>query len=396
VVQGSGDGKSDEKEPVIDVKPRELPPISPWKKILVSVSGAAGNLLLAVFLAWIIYFSPDAARDQIGTLVGHVETNSPAYAAGLRTGDTIETVNGKAVNTWYDFGVECLLGTGESNAVALTARSGDHLKEIVIPTSENEMGVQAVAGVDKGTLCMVTEVIAGGGAEAAGVKEEDLILRFDGQRVAGPRHFSELVAGAGDRRVELDVMRKGEEVHLSVEPRFSEKYGKTMIGVGFTAAEHGGVPWMQYKKPYMQLKYDAVAIIRILKALVTPKESKQAAQGIGGPVLIVATLWVAIRMSLLNAVGFLRFLNLNLAILNLLPIPVLDGGHIVFSLWEAMTRRKANARFVNVLVNVFAVLLIGVLILLTLRDSPRVWQMYKNLRGEEPEEKAEVKTMNND
>jgi membrane-associated protease RseP (regulator of RpoE activity) len=85
-------------------------------------------------------------------------------------------------------------------------------------------------------------------------------------------------------------------------------------------------------------------------------------------------------VSLLNAVGFLRFLNVNLAILNLLPIPVLDGGHVLFSLWEGITRRRAHPRFVNILVNTFAGLLIAVFLLLTVMDvrrSPRLFRAFR-------------------
>jgi regulator of sigma E protease len=329
-------------------------------------------------------------------------------------GDTVVKVNGKSVNTWYDVGVECLLGTGKSNEVALAVESDGVMKEMVISTSENEMGVQSMAGVEKAPLCLVTNVLADSGADVAGVRPGDIIVELRGRRVAGSAHFVELIGLTDGNALDMTVRRKGQMVSLSVVPQLDEQDGLMKAGLYLVDAHQGGIPWMQYKKPYMQLKYDAVAIIRILKALVNPAESGPASKGLGGPVMIVATLWWAISVSLLNAVGFLRFLNLNLAILNLLPIPVLDGGHIVFSLWEALTRRKVNARLVNVLVNIFAVLLIGVLILLTFRDSPRVWKMVKMLRRAEnveetgtngiPEEagengergtgNAEVETMN--
>ena len=125
---------------------------------------------------------------------------------------------------------------------------------------------------------------------------------------------------------------------------------------------------MMYRRPLDQIRNDAAAIVRILKALVTPREARQAAGALGGPIMILTALWFSIQTSMLNAIGFLRFLNINLAILNLLPFPVLDGGHILFCAWEAVTRRKVHPRFVNVLVNVFAVLLIGVMLWISYRD----------------------------
>jgi regulator of sigma E protease len=81
--------------------------------------------------------------------------------------------------------------------------------------------------------------------------------------------------------------------------------------------------------------------------------------------------------SYLNGLGFLRFLCVNLAILNMLPIPVLDGGHIVFALWEMLTRRKLHPKFVNALMNVFATLLIGLMVFIMLRDAVRIPKMLK-------------------
>jgi regulator of sigma E protease len=82
-------------------------------------------------------------------------------------------------------------------------------------------------------------------------------------------------------------------------------------------------------------------------------------------------------MGLLNTLGLIRFLNINLAVLNLLPIPVLDGGHIVFSLWHGITRRKVNVKIQMALINFFAVLLIGAMLLLSAKDIDRSFSIKK-------------------
>jgi regulator of sigma E protease len=86
-------------------------------------------------------------------------------------------------------------------------------------------------------------------------------------------------------------------------------------------------------------------VIRVLKALIAPKvsgERKRVAGAIGGPVIIMAMMWRIVQESFLSSMGFLRMICINLAIINLLPLPVLDGGHIVFSIWEMITRRKPH------------------------------------------------------
>jgi regulator of sigma E protease len=273
--------------------------------------------------------------------------------------------------------VECQLGGGDDKEIELKVDSNGQEKVIRLPIKESQLGIQAVDGVEKSMRCVVTGTLPDSSAEEAGLKADDVILQFNGMPVAGAQHFIHLTEQNGEKAVSLVVERAGETLNVSVTPRFNSAYQKPMIGVIFKPQDTYLTVWMMYKRPWDQIKSDASGIVRILKALMTPRESKQAAKGLGGPLLIFMALWAAIKISFLNAVGFVRFLNVNLAILNLLPIPVLDGGHIVFSLWEGITRRRVHPTVVNVLVNVFATLLIGVMILISYRDVLRL----KVIRG---------------
>ena len=125
-VQGKADGE--------DGEPRQLPPVSAWKKILVAVSGAAGNIIMALVLASIVHAGSSPLEQ--GAFVGSVETNSVAYARGMRMGDQIVAVNGQEIVSWYEYNVECVLGAGSSNVVLLTRRD-NHAGEIMLPLTEN-------------------------------------------------------------------------------------------------------------------------------------------------------------------------------------------------------------------------------------------------------------------
>ena len=100
------------------------------------------------------------------------------------------------------------------------------------------------------------------------------------------------------------------------------------------------MPWTLSGNPIEQIKSDASSIFRLLKALTTADEAKQAAGGLGGPVAIFTMIWFALKMGILNALGLIRFININLAVLNLLPLPVLDGGHIVSLFMKASHDEK--------------------------------------------------------
>jgi regulator of sigma E protease len=379
-VQGSQDpseeGTEDPSEAGAEAL-RDLPDVSPAKKIAVSVAGATGNIIFAVVLSWIIWLSPGAITYKGAPLVGTVDAESVAYAEGLRVGDEIISLNGKPVSTWYDLSMEALL-IGETTDVTLLVKSGKTEKSMTVPlVLEEGAELPALAGIARRAIpCLFQAVTPGSSAAKAGLLANDIVKTFDGLPVNGTLEFIELVGARADKEVPIVVERNGDDVALVVVPRYSEKHDQVLIGVRPVDMI---MPWMHEKRPVAQLRGDALGIVRLLKALVTPGESKHAARGLGGPVMIFAALWVAIKISIFNAVGFLRFLNVNLAILNLLPIPVLDGGHIMFSLWEAVTRRKAHPKFVNILVNTFAIMLIGVFFILTFRDVDRLFPRLKSV-----------------
>lgn len=348
-----------------------FPEISPWKKIAVAVSGPFGNIALAVLLAIAIWLIPgNEAGTQIRPVIGSIETNSAAYAAGLRKGDEITAVNGTAVKNWYDFTVETLLKN--SDTAELSLHDG---RMLAVPVVKGEEGVRTIEGIEPAIPCLFGAVTAGSPADRAGIKSGDTAVAFNGVTVLGWEHFTELVQAAEPAvPAALTVERKGETLALSIVPEYNTEYKRIMVGVQLGGS---GLPWMLYKNPVDQLKYDALAIVRVLKALVTPAEAKQAAGGLGGPIAIFTMLTMSIKMGLVNTLGLIRFLNINLAILNLMPIPVLDGGHIVFSLWHGITRRKPNFKVQMALTNLFAVLLIGAMLILSFNDIDRKFQIKK-------------------
>ncbi len=307
-----------------------LPQVSPWKKIAVALAGPVGNILLAILLALAIWLIPgDDAGAQIRPLVSGVETNSAAYASGLRPGDEIFSVNGTTVNNWYEFNVETLLQS--KGSVTLGIRSAGAEKELNVPVVEAGETAGLIAGIKPAISCVFGVVNADTPASRAGLEAGDEALSFNGLSILGWEQFTELVqAMEPGETAALTVARDGEERQLTIAPEYNEKYERMMIGVQLGGGS--GMPWMLYRNPVDQLKYDALAIVRILRALTSPAEASQAAKGLGGPIAIFSMLMLSIKMGLVNTLGLIRFLNINLAILNLLPIPVLDGGHIVFAL----------------------------------------------------------------
>ena len=258
--------------------------IPAWKEILVAVAGPLMNIVLAVVLAVGLSLVPQAKFGELTAEIGGVVPDGPAAKAGLRKGDVVRAVGGRAISTWTE---------------------------------------------------MQTEVQISGG-----------------------------------KPTEFDVGR----AKLIVTPEQNEVTGAWYIMAISVSNETGAVAWMPDRNPLRQLAWDAGSIFRVLKGLVTPKEAKATSSALGGPVMIAEGLYRQVRRDPWDGIGFLRFLNVNLAILNLLPIPVLDGGLIMFALLALIFRRRMPEAVVKYLSLTFMVLLMGLMGLLILRDS---WRSYK-------------------
>lgn len=355
-----------------DHEEKPLPRVSPFRRILVALAGAAGNLLLAFVLAWLVYWvgKPSSPRET-SCIVGFVETNSVAYAAGLRLGDEILALNGEVVRNWDELETRAALAT---EAVLEVRSPGETAsRTIAVPLQDTPFGIKVLEGLSSVNFCDVGSVFPGSSAEAAGIKPGDRIVAFDGQRVWSREHLIMLVNAAADRETSVEVLRDGQTRTLAVTPRYDAKMGRALIGVGFSMMDLD-YSAVSHPTPWSQIRSHSSAIFRFIRALVTPKQARAAAQGVGGPIAILVLFWMAVRNSLMIAIWFAGFINVNLAIINLVPIPPFDGGHVVFALWEAITRKPIHQRLFNAIMNTLFVLVFALLIFLSYRDVARlVW-----------------------
>ena len=220
----------------------------------------------------------------------------------------------------------------------------------------------------------IGSVLPDGPAAAAGMREGDVVKSVGGHAVrTWTDMMTEIQINAG-REIPFVVMRDGAETTLEVSPKRDEVTGAWYILAVSVTNATGAAAWMPDRSPLRQLAWDAGSIFRVLRGLVTPKEAKATSAALGGPVMIAEGLYRQVRRDPLDGLGFLRFLNVNLAVLNLLPIPVLDGGLILFSLIALIFRRRIPDAVVKHVSMAFMVLLMGLMGLLIIRDS---WRSYK-------------------
>ena len=236
----------------------------------------------------------------------------------------------------------------------------------------------AVPGARFGEMpAEIGDVLPDGPAAVGGMLPGDRVTSVNGHAVRTWTEMQTEVQIAGQKATEFIVARGGTNVTLSITAKRDEASGACFILALSTTNGVKAAAWMPERNPLKQLAWDAGQIVRILKALVTPKEAKSAAKALGGPVMIAEGLYTQVRRNGWDALGFLRFLDVNLAILNLLPIPVLDGGLILFALFELLFRRKPPRKLTDGLSMAFMWLFLALMVTLVWRDVTRSRRMHK-------------------
>ena len=247
----------------------------------------------------------------------------------------------------------------------------------------------AVPGARFGEMpAEIGDVVPNGPAAAGGMLPGDRVTSVNGHPVRSWTEMQTEVQIAGPKVAEFVVARGGTNATLAITARRDEASGAFFILALSTTNGVKAAAWMPARNPLKQLAWDAGQIVRILKALVTPKEAKSAAKALGGPVMIAEGLYNQVRRNGWDALGFLRFLDVNLAILNLLPIPVLDGGLILFALFELLFRKKPPRKLTDGLSMAFMWLFLALMLTLVWRDVARSRRMHSAMAEQERELKA--------
>jgi len=345
----------------------ELKELPPWKRIVVAFAGPFGNIVLAVVLAFVLSVAPGARFGETPPVVGFTLPDGQAEKAGLLRGDRILAVDGNPVQSWNDVATAAALSGGRPVEFRIR-RLGKETALQVTAAYSQVLGSYMLDAESSAGSC-VGALIAGGAAEKAGVAVDDVITSVDGIPVGTVAEVGAVLHGRGAGAVDVGVARGGSNLVLKAELVVDAKRGRPLLG--FKARVEQTAAWMPARGALDQLKWDAGQIFRVLKGLVTPKESKSVAKALGGPVMIAQVLYKQVRRNGWDALGFLRFVDVNLAILNLLPIPVLDGGLILLALLELVFRRKLPKKIVNPLTMAFMWFFLALMVTLVWRDVAR-------------------------
>ncbi len=308
-----------------------------WQRMIVISAGVIMNILLAIIIFWgILLYQGKTVRPI--TDVGYVAPESPAAAAGFQRGDRILSINNKPVQYWDDIETFIYVATLGSDLTVLVQR-GERVDTISIlrkdlpDVSEERFGLYP-----SGVQAVITSVESGKPAEQLGLQPRDIILAVNGKPIEFYEVSTEIKKFAG-KEIVLEWKRGEERMRGSVVPNAEGR-----IGIGLNAVYAGPVQQLRYSvveafPEALRNVYEmSVLFFNNIYHLFTGKVS--LTKSVGGPIKIAQIATRSAEVGLVSFLGFMALLSISLALLNLLPFPALDGGHLMFLLFEAVFRRE--------------------------------------------------------
>ncbi len=386
-----------------DSKQEQLPPISALDKIIVAFAGPLFSFGLALTFATIIWgVGRPVSETETTTTIGYVFTNSPAEAAGLKAGDRLTSIDGKPVTRFSGIGdtINWRIVRSESETIPITFIRDNETKTVTAkPTREKTKGYERKALKEIQILPKQTAIIAtveaGMPGAQAKLKPNDIILAVNGSKIYHPEAVVEAMRNNPGQPLILRIKRDSEELDVSVTPVMA-KLPPSMaegskdkmiprIGIGW---ERSGVMDVDHPNPIKQIKMSIDAMAGTLGAIVSRK-SDIGLQHLSGPVGIGRIYYQLFKseQGWRLALWFSVILNVNLGLLNLLPIPVLDGGHITLALIEGVRRKPVSHKILNVIQTSCAVLIIGYMLFVTFFDA-QDWLPFRSSAKPPTEQKA--------
>lgn len=338
MVDESMDNEFATKEP----QPYEFRSKGALARAFVLSAGVIMNLLLAVVVFWwitVVFGTP----DRVVSTVGVVDRGSLADEIGLQPGDQIRAVNGVAHAGWAKI-LRAINDVDDDQDCSLLVRRGKSDVTLRIPNAAITKAVEGDKDIGvhpDSTSVVIVDVVAGSPAEAGALKPGDSVIAINGHYVVERKQFVNMVKVNTGRLMRVQIGRKGRVMVLGVQVNQDGTIGVSLDekskGQIIRVKRQGWDALMQgIEEVTSSVKTFAVTIFKVITGVESPKQS------LGGPIAIAKVAGKMSSIGLDAFLGFMAALSVSLAVLNLLPIPGLDGGHLVFVAIEAVLRREIS------------------------------------------------------
>ncbi len=341
-----------------------------WERMAIIFAGPLMNLIWAIVFIAIIFYAGIEKPLYLSqsAKIGWVEGGSPAAKAGLHVGDLLYKIAGKSVASWDEvYNTEDFV---KADALTLQLiRQGEKFN-ITIHSNDSLRAAFPLLGLSPPIPAIVGRLVPGFPAEKAGLKKGDVIVKIGADSIRSFYQMTRLIRSSRDSTLHISVTRNGTILDFDLTAKKDESSGRLMIGIA---------PFQQTEK----IKYGVIASLKKSIAtnvflstllgdfLARVLRGEASGDEVGGPIKIAELAGEAARSGFLDVIRLMGFLSLQLGLLNLLPIPVLDGGHLFLLTIEAVMRKPLSQGSRE------AIQMFGLVILITIM----VYVFYNDILG---------------
>ena len=322
-----------------------------WRRFAIVAAGPIFNFIFAIVAYTLIYL---AGIDGIKPVIGEVSVPSPAHSAGVQLRDTILSINGIETPSWEKARFTLLEESVDRGIITLVVQGLDkQISDKNLDTSRlrllqdeqiDLMGELGLSMWRPDIPPVIAEVIPGGAAAASGLLAEDRIFSINGEKIISARHWVDMIRANPDSDLTLVVLRDERKVSLQLRPARQEEKG---IEYGFIGVKNRiDIPIEIRREMEVTERYGPIGALNAaldktwrmswltLKVLGQLIVGEASVKNLSGPITIARYAGISAQIGLSQFLGFLAIISISLGVLNLLPIPVLDGGHLFYYLIE--------------------------------------------------------------
>lgn len=358
----------------------------PWKRIAIVAAGPLINLIFAILLFWVLFLP---AQEQLNTRVGKVLADTPAAAAQMQVGDKITAIDGTPVTTWEKLNFALVDRVGETGKIQVQAERAGEIKTFSLPIqnflndqSQSPLDVLGFTPYRPQIPAIVSKLSEDGAAIRQGMQVGDQIIAIDGVKMNDWYDVVQVVQASPEKLLKVDVLRNNQVVQLQVMPQGKRDNMGNVSGVLGVQSDPGKIVIPEdYKQTIQYSPSEALFMAvdktgqlssMILNSIVKMVRGLIGLDNLSGPITIAKVAGQSAEMGWQTFISFMALMSVSLGILNLLPIPMLDGGHLVYYFIELIRGKPVSEQIQLVGLKIGMVLLGSMMFLALFNDIMRL------------------------
>lgn len=358
----------------------------PWKRIAIVAAGPLINLFFAILLFWVLFLP---AQEQLNTRVGKVLADTPAAAAQMQVGDKITAIDGTPVTTWEKLNFALVDRVGETGKIQVQAERAGEIKTFSLPIhnflndqSQSPLDVLGFTPYRPQIPAIVSKLSEDGAAIRQGMQVGDQIIAIDGVKLNDWYDVVQVVQASPEKLLKVDVLRNNQVLQLQVMPQGKRDNMGNVSGVLGVQSDPGKIVIPENYKQTIQYSPSEALLMAvdktgqlssmILNSIVKMVRGLIGLDNLSGPITIAKVAGQSAEMGWQTFISFMALMSVSLGILNLLPIPMLDGGHLVYYFIELIRGKPVSEQIQLVGLKIGMVLLGSMMFLALFNDIMRL------------------------